>query len=165
MKIFIIPMGTVDNMVMAELSKTLAMIFGCVVEVDKNIKIPTDAYNKSRNQYQSSIFLSSLKKQGFTEPNKVLGITTVDLYAPGLDFIFGQAEPDSYVAIISLSRLDDEDKFLERANKEAVHELGHTFGLIHCSDINCVMHFSNSLHDTDIKKINFCSLCQPKLIR
>jgi len=158
-------MGTVDNMVMVEVSQTIATIFGCAVEVGKTIEIPTDAYQKSRNQYQASILLSSLKKQGFNEPKKVLGITTVDLYAPGLNFIFGQAEPDSNIAIISLFRLDDQDKFLERACKEAVHELGHTFSLMHCSDINCVMHFSNSLHDTDIKKINFCSHCQPKLIR
>ncbi|TLX91314.1 MAG: hypothetical protein E6K97_02920 [Thaumarchaeota archaeon] len=35
--------------------------------------------------------------------------------------------------------------------KECVHELGHIFGFVHCPNIECVMYFSNSLSDTDIK--------------
>ena len=45
----------------------------------------------------------------------------------------------------------DENLFRERALTEAVHELGHTYGLGHCPVSTCVMHFSNSLHDTDLK--------------
>jgi len=41
-----------------------------------------------------------------------------------------------------------------------VHELGHTYGLGHCPDTHCVMHFSNSLRDTDIKSATFCPACQ-----
>jgi len=46
--------------------------------------------------------------------------------------------------------------------KEAVHELGHTYGLKHCPNPACVMHFSNSLHDTDLKGWKFCPNCQRK---
>jgi archaemetzincin len=49
--------------------------------------------------------------------------------------------------------------FLRRVLTEAVHELGHTYGCMHCSNPKCVMFFSNSLQDTDRKGPDFCSQC------
>jgi len=43
--------------------------------------------------------------------------------------------------------------------KEAVHEVGHTLGLAHCTNSSCVMFFSNSILDTDRKKSAFCEKC------
>jgi archaemetzincin len=53
--------------------------------------------------------------------------------------------------------------FYQRIVKEAVHELGHAFGLNHCRNIKCVMHFSNSLSDTDIKTSHLCNVCKGHL--
>ncbi len=50
----------------------------------------------------------------------------------------------------------DKPLFYQRIVKEAVHELGHSFGLGHCKNIKCVMRFSNSLSDTDIKTSHLC---------
>jgi archaemetzincin len=58
----------------------------------------------------------------------------------------------------------DEPLFHQRIIKEAVHELGHAFGLEHCNNQMCVMHFSNSLTDTDIKQNSFCDICRTKNI-
>ena len=58
---------------------------------------------------------------------------------------------------------EDEPLFHQRVLKEAAHELGHTYGLGHCPDNKCVMHFSNSLRDTDIKGTEFCPRCQVQL--
>ena len=95
----------------------------------------------------------------------ILGVTEVDLYTPDLNFVFGQAQRPGKAAVISLNRLHTSDLslFRNRMVKEAVHELGHTLGLRHCPDIYCVMHFSNSLMDTDIKDSEFCLSCEKKL--
>ncbi|MFQ6039016.1 MAG: archemetzincin, partial [Candidatus Aminicenantales bacterium] len=60
---------------------------------------------------------------------------------------------------------EDRTLFLARCVKEAVHELGHAFGLRHCPNPRCVMHFSNSLLDTDKKTASFCQRCSRILKR
>jgi archaemetzincin len=129
------------------------------------------AYDPERKQYLSSELLGSLKKST-EEEARLVGITEVDLYVPRLNFVFGEADVLSGTAIVSLCRLrqeyyglaPDEALSMERATKEIVHELGHTFGLGHCPNSKCVMHFSNSLADTDLKGANFCSKCRPRII-
>jgi len=102
---------------------------------------------------------------------KVLGVTAADLYVPHLNFVFGEAYCPGKVAVISINRLRPEfyneppdiRLLLSRMSKEAVHELGHTFGLNHCSNSKCVMYFSNSIVDTDAKGSVFCDRCLQNL--
>jgi archaemetzincin len=96
-----------------------------------------------------------------------LGIVDVDLYSPEFDFVFGEAEMSSGVATLSLYRLrpeyyglsPDAKTFEERVIKEAVHELGHLYGLGHCTNKKCVMRFSTSIVDVDRKSEAFCLKC------
>ena len=88
-----------------------------------------------------------------------------------LNFVFGETNLRGQVAAIYLPRLrpefynleSDEPLFYDRIVKEAIHELGHSFGLIHCNNKRCIMHFRNSLHDTDFKNRSFCEICKNKL--
>ena len=99
---------------------------------------------------------------------KILAICDFDAYSGRLNFVFGQAYADGSISAIYLPRLrqefyglkPDEYPFYQRIVKEAVHELGHAFGLNHCKNIKCVTHFSNSLSDTDIKRSQFCNVCR-----
>jgi archaemetzincin len=96
----------------------------------------------------------------------VLAVTEADLYANDLNFVLGMAQSPGRTAVISLYRLaweTDQETRRMRALKEAVHELGHTLGLAHCPDAGCVMHFSNTLVDTDRKSHRLCAMCERKL--
>ncbi|MGB5925648.1 MAG: archaemetzincin family Zn-dependent metalloprotease [Dehalococcoidia bacterium] len=164
------PLGDVADGTMEKLKDRVGSIFHCPIEIEAGFRDLAQAYDPERKQYLSSELLASLKKAEREE--RVVGIADVDLYVPRLNFVFGEADVISRTAIVSLCRLrqeyyglaPDETLFLERATKEIVHELGHTFGLGHCPNNECVMHFSNSLADTDLKEAHFCNMCRPKII-
>jgi len=169
-KITIKPLGNIADEIMEELKDRVGDSFHCPVEIKVGFSDLARAYDPERKQYFSSKLLASLGKSEGEE--RVVGIVGVDLYVPRLNFVFGEADIVSGTAIVSLCRLrqeyygmaPDEALFLERATKEIVHELGHTFGLGHCPNNKCVMHFSNSLADTDVKEVHFCNKCRPKII-
>jgi len=171
MKITLELLGNTNNDVVDKLGEKLKSIFHCPVELKTGFSYLAHAYNPERRQYLSSDLLASLNAIPREREEKIVGIIDVDLYTPRLSFIFGEADINSGTVIVSLTRLrqeyyglsSDEKLFITRAAKEIVHELGHTFGLEHCSNIKCVMHFSNSLADTDWKEVNFCDKCRPKL--
>jgi archaemetzincin len=169
-KITLKPLGDIPHVTMEKLKDRVGDIFHCPVVMGTGFSDLAQTYNPERKQYLSSGLLASLGRAEREE--KVVGVADIDLYVPRLNFVFGEADVLSGTAIVSLRRLrqeyyglaPDEALFLERAAKEIVHELGHTFGLGHCSNNRCVMHFSNSLADTDLKEAHFCSMCRPKII-
>jgi archaemetzincin len=126
------------------------------------------AYDSRRGQYLSSALLQRISENIPADAIRALGVAGVDLFVPQLNFVFGEAVMGGEVAVISLYRLDplrygqpaDGALFRERALKEAMHELGHTFGFEHCRKQHCVMSFSNSLQDTDRKGSQFCPSCE-----
>ena len=172
MQIILKPLGDVADEVVDELKDSIKLVFNCPVEIKPGLKQLEDAYDSQREQYLASKLIGSLLALGKGRNERGVGITEVDLYAPGLNFVFGEADIIHKVAIISLCRLRQEyyglppDKklFIQRATKEIVHEIGHTFDLEHCPDQKCVMHFSNCLADTDWKEASFCGKCHPKII-
>jgi archaemetzincin len=135
--------------------------------------IPKEALDNVRQQYRSDVILGKIhvyaeKRRAF---DKILGIVNADIFVPNLNFVFGEAECPGKAALISLWRLNPEyyggspnvDLFVERSTKEAVHELGHSLGLGHCSNPFCVMYFSNSIFETDRKQSLFCNKCFMKI--
>jgi len=171
MKITLVPTDDIDDEIMGELINRVKDVFHCPVETGTSFSNLAQAYEQQRERYHASELLSHLSAEKKGEDERIVGIVDVDLYVPGLNFIFGEADTVCRAAIISLCRLrqeyyglpPDKSLFLERATKEIVHELGHTFGLGHCPNIKCVMHFSNSLADTDWKEVHFCDRCCPRL--
>ncbi len=164
-KICLQPLGDVESRVLDRIAEIVEDRFGLPVETLNAMEVHAHAFNAGRGQYHSTELLRDLLRRMPDDALKILGITEVDLFVPQLNFVFGEATVDGRAGIISLRRLRPEyyggtpsDRlFVERAVKEAVHELGHTFGMKHCQDPRCVMFFSNDIEDTDHKSTRFCA--------
>ncbi len=167
----LVSIGPVPADLLDYLKAPLTATFGLSCLVPPAISIPQKAYDRRRAQYVGHRILKALALLRMPDAERVLGLIDADCYAPGLNFVLGQARSFGRDAFIALARLResfyglpaDEARLRQRALKEAVHELGHTYGLRHCPATRCVMHFSNSLRDTDIKEAEFCSRCGVQL--
>lgn len=126
------------------------------------------AYSIERGQYYSTKIIQHLLPYSEKIIGKFLALVEVDLFIPVFTYVFGEAQLNGKVSLVSLTRLheefysgiSDEKILIERAIKEILHELGHNFGLIHCKDWNCVMHSSLGIEEVDIKGIDYCIKCK-----
>lgn len=152
---------------LAPLAAKLAQVFGLPTTLHLPSFDPELAFDSSRGQYNSRILLAQLlhdKPQGAT---RILGVTAVDLFIPVLTYVFGEAQLDGPAAVVSAYRLDSQiyglppnrSLLFERLSKEAIHELGHTYHLIHCRRHPCVMISSTYVEDIDQKSDRFCAVC------
>lgn len=170
--IVVVEYGRVEEIDHSRLAGQLAQVFGREAIVGSSRPVPVRGFNESRNQYLAGAFLGDLRQRAAPDA-KNLGVTAVDLYSRGLNLVFGQADVGGTAAVISSARLHPEDLdggvgvlelLRERILKEAIHELGHAFGMTHCRDKYCIMHFSRSLPDTDIKGPGFCHRHKAELL-
>jgi archaemetzincin len=169
-EILLIAVGRVPAVVGDWLGLGLPGAFGLPCRAGRPLPHPSYAWNAQRRQYLADAIRDRLDPG---ESTCALAVTDQDLYVPRLNFVFGLADPANRRAIIALPRLrqsyyrlpEDKDLFQQRVLKEAVHELGHVFGLRHCGDRRCAMAFSNSLADTDFKGSVFCARCRRQLHR
>ena len=137
------------------------------------LSIPDAAYDVKRKQYRSVEIMKLLAKHAPHDAARVLGVTDVDLTIPMLSFLFGQAQLEGPVALVSLCRLHQEfyglpaqdDLLRERTVKEMLHEMGHTFGLVHCLEPRCAMSLATHIQLVDAKSERYCSRCGLQLVQ
>jgi archaemetzincin len=127
---------------------------------------PSKAWDARRKQYETGVILKWLEER-HAGAAKVLGVTDVDLFIPILTFVFGEAQLGGRAAVVSTARLAPNDGSHEarrmlgvRLRKEALHELGHAYGLVHCGTPACVMGRSPGVAEIDTKGDSFCSDCR-----
>ena len=150
----------------------VAKAFGAEVVVASPTVLPIRALDPTRGQYLARTIVDDLAHRKRPEWDRLLGVIAEDLYATGLNFVFGEADAERGVAVFSLARLRNaltsraaSAEFRRRAAVEAIHEIGHTYGLGHCEDPHCVMWFSNTLAETDRKGSAFCTKHQAQLAK
>jgi archaemetzincin len=166
--IYLVKVGIVEEDMLDFLRVRLEDAFGLEVRHLDPLPDPFYAFDPQRHQYSSVALMHELMKICPGSEVRVLGITDRDLFIPVLSFVFGQAQLNGPLAVVSLARLHQEfyqfstdNRLLEeRALKESMHELGHTFGLVHCPDKSCPMSLATNIRQLDLKRTEWCVSCQ-----
>jgi archaemetzincin len=157
---------------LAAVSQRIAAEFGSPVR-GMELGSMDFAYDAERRQYGSIPVLDMLLRRRPPDADKLLAVTERDLYIPVLTFVFGQAQLGGSVGVVSFARLRQEfhglaanrESFLKRAYKEALHETGHLFGLVHCAEPKCAMSLATTVPQIDRKDDSFCAVCAARLRR
>ena len=165
--LYLVSVGPVPDRAWEWITNAAAEWFPLPIQRLQPLAIPESAYDAKRKQYQSVEIMRMLNQNAPRDGSRILGITDVDLSIPMLSFLFGQAQLDGPVAIVSLCRLHQEfygfpaqdDLLRERLTKEVLHEMGHTFGLVHCTEQKCAMSLSTHIGMVDAKAERYCPRC------
>ena len=168
-RILLVPLGTLPDGYPRKLAAFLAAATGRACSVGAALE-PDSSYNPDRGQYDCRRILPLLDGIARSEGATVLGVADVDLYSAIFTFVFGEAILGGRCGLFSLHRLhqryyglaDSPDLLEARARKEALHETGHLLGLVHCPDPECVMRFSGSAEEVDLKTDALCPDCRKR---
>jgi archaemetzincin len=168
----IVPIGEVEETVLSFLKQSIFQTFKIQTRIRNRPFDLSLSYDPVRDQYNSSGLLLDLINDAPPETLKILGVTELDLFIPIFTFLFGEAQLNGIGALVSAHRLhnrfygiSEDRKLLEsRLLKEGIHELGHTFGLIHCFTLKCVMKSSTYVEEIDQKSIHFCRACEQEVL-
>ena len=171
-KINIVSFSAFDHSILKGLAAGISAEFGLEAYYTEGHLDLSEYLDASRGQYKANEILKQVDFVFTKDNKKTLGLFNVDLFIPILTFIYGQAYLGGRSAIASTHRLrnsryglkDDPILLKDRLLKEAIHELGHTFGLIHCHNPGCVMTSSTYVEEIDQKEAKFCRQCRNKLI-
>lgn len=171
MLICLLPVVGVAAADLDAMERFVADYYGCETRRLPPLAAPPEAHDAHRGQHDATTLLRAALPLCPRDATRVLVVTEYDIFIPMLTFIFGQAQVNGPAAILSLARLRQEfyglpalrELFLERALKEIVHELGHTFGLVHCADRTCAMSLSINVTNIDVKRSELCAACADTL--
>lgn len=169
--IHLLQMGAIPQNLYDTIALGIEEGLGLPVQTHPPHNLPEHTYDVTRGQYHATRLLEMVETLDLPLSNRVIALTTVDLFIPILTFVFGEARLNAPGAVLSLHRLTPEFYGLpkndaltaQRATIEAVHELGHTLGLIHCEHYPCAMHASRTADDIDLKSPQFCTDCATHL--
>lgn len=169
--ITLISFGYFERDFLEKIANSVTREFMIPVQIREGHFDLSEFYDPARGQYNGNLLLKEVDNQYASESIKAFGLFYVDLFIPILTYIFGQAFLGGRTAIASIYRLSNEryglkelnDYLLNRFTKEVIHELGHTFGLIHCHVPACVMGSSTYVEDIDQKSSNLCIKCRTQL--
>lgn len=169
--IVIQPLGPLRDISKAMLKDSVqsytSLFFDTEVRIADEVRIPKSCYQSPRSQYNASAILDWLKPRKPKDALCLVAITDEDMYAPGLNFVFGLASLIQGVGVYSFHRHGDQQSpkalFLRRGLKLLNHEIGHIFGISHCIYYRCSMNGTNTLAEADDQPLHYCPVCLRKL--
>lgn len=170
LKIGVLYYAAIDDKLKSELQQNIMATYKCTVtEIKGTATLPEAALYKPRNRYQATVLLKNM--DSYSGYDKIIGITTKDISTTSNNVydwgIMGLANSPGKSCVISTFRIKTPNKVLfnDRFIKVALHELGHTMGLPHCTfSRTCFMEAAEgTVKSVDRETRYLCSNCK-KLI-
>jgi archaemetzincin len=167
----VVPLENVPGIALKVITAHISGYFDLPAQILPSSKPPEHAFDQRRLQYDAGKILKFFESMEFNSCEKVIGVLRSDLHVPIFEYVFGEARQGERCAVMSLFRLGKNPDgssppaslIHERAAKVALHELGHLYGLYHCEDKKCLMHFSGGLEDLDAIPVFLCRYCSSYL--
>ena len=167
----LIVMDEAEEEVLEEMRMALEDNFPVEVRRAAQVKMAGNEFDAKRQQHSAPLVLQRILNLGDRNAEKLVAVTTRDLFIPMLSFVYGQAQLSGRAAVVSTARLSQQfyglpanDVLLHaRARKEVVHETGHLYGLVHCADTQCAMSLSTNVRQIDLKHDSLCAACRAQV--
>ena len=138
------PLGNVSSTTINNVASTVQSFYGFTTVVKDGVQITNDMYIKGTSEIlNASICLANLNQYNI----KTIYVTDKELWATG-DYVKGLAYLGGNSVIVSTKS----NGLVETIK----HEVGHTFGLGHCTEKTCVMASANDQYETG----KFCNKCK-----
>ena len=156
---------------MALVKQALGAFYNVQIRVLPRVDLPEQAYYKPRRRYRAEKILPFLLEKLPSDGDRILGLTGIDISTGKGSIedwgILGLAHRGGKECIISAFRchkrsMEDVPAPILLA-KVAVHEVGHTLGLDHCTTRGCLMEDAGGLARTSDREFDFCARCRSKL--
>ncbi len=106
--LYLVAIGNLPERALDWVENAVAEWFPLPIRRLPALQIPDGAFDAKRGQYQSVELMKMLAQRAPRDASRVLGVTNVDLAIPMLSFLFGQAQFDGPIALVSLCRLHQE---------------------------------------------------------
>jgi archaemetzincin len=160
----VLPFAEIDEELTNHVFKELCKLHPNV-KLLKPVPLFKRAYVESLNRYVADTLIFILKGQ--TKNGHVtIGLTDKDICSEKDNNkyyrIMGYGYEPGKSCVVSTTRLS-KSNLKEQFFKVAIHELGHTHGLKHCSDKKCLMTDAEGKNNTD-KEQGFCKKCKAILV-
>lgn len=137
----------------------------CEIGKGRDLLASWSAWNVDRSQLDARAAIDLLFHDRASAARLELNITGVDMYEVDKPYVFGLASLTDRIALVSLSRIDDDgsERLRRRLHKLVLHEAGHSLGLHHHDDPNCVMRQDPTTDSLDSAPERPCDQCHGML--
>jgi archaemetzincin len=162
-------LGKIDSHYIKSSSDALRNYFKVDTLIFVEAELPEETYYQPRNRYRADKLIRHLRDTYSTQ--KVVGLTSKDISTTSGEQedwgIMGLAFRPGKSCVISTFRTfrgaRNEEHKKERLNKVVIHEFGHTLGLPHCENSECVMRDAQGKVATVDQVNDFCTSCKSRI--